>query len=105
LRELLICRHNVVTAAEMAQSGASPRTVRHLAAQGEIVRLAKGVYADGTVMRETDAPQRHILRSRAMLALLPSGLALSHHSAAVMWSTPAIDGIHDLSKPPGRSSS
>lgn len=93
LRELLIGRHHVVTAAEMAQVGADPRTVRHLAAQGEIVRLAKGVYADGTVMRETDAPQRHILRSRAMLALLPSGLALSHHSAAVMWSMPWLGAV------------
>lgn len=93
LHELFVCRRHVVTAADLADSGVSPRRIRQLVAQGHVVRLAKGAYADGAQMRGADAPQRHLLRARGVLNLMPPGVALSHHSAAIAWSMPWIGAI------------
>ncbi len=88
LQTLLDHRHHVVTAAETARLGLTPHELSREVAHGHLMRLARGAYADVGVFRSGSDRTQHCLRARCVLATLPDGLALSHHSAAALWGLP-----------------
>ena len=66
----------VVTTAQLASAGIGRTRVAHRVAQRAAHELHRGVYRVGPI----DAPY-----SREMAAILATGGALSHHSAAAVW--------------------
>lgn len=70
-------QHHVLTLAQLAELGLSPRAVRHRAMAGRLHRVHRGVYSVGR-------PSAH---GRWMAAVLACGGAavLSHRSAAALW--------------------
>jgi very-short-patch-repair endonuclease len=66
----------VVTTSQLAAAGIGERAVAHRVACGWLTRLHRGVYRVGPI----DAPY-----GREMAAVLATGGALSHHSAAAVW--------------------
>lgn len=88
LQSLLDHRHHVVTAAEAAHVAVTAQELSHGVSDGHLVRLARGAYADAEVFRSSSDRDQHCLRARCVLASLPPGLALSHHSAAALWDLP-----------------
>lgn len=93
LRLLMDSRRHVITAAAATELGVSPRDLRALVAKGELFRLCRGAYVDGAAFRAASSEEQHCFRARGVLALLPSGFALSHHSAAAAWSLPWLGAI------------
>ena len=66
----------VVTTAQLAEAGIGRRSVAHRVQHGRLTPLHRGVYRVGPI----DAPY-----GREMAAILATGGALSHHSAAAVW--------------------
>jgi very-short-patch-repair endonuclease len=66
----------VVTTSQLAAAGIGRRSVAHRVAHGRLTQLHRGVYRVGPI----DAPY-----GREMAAVLATGGALSHHSAAAVW--------------------
>lgn len=93
LRLLMDSRRHVITAAAATELGVLPRELRSLVAIGELFQLCRGAYVDGPVFRAASSEGQHCLRARGVLAMLPSGMALSHHSAAVAWSLPWLGTV------------
>lgn len=88
LQSLLDHRHHVVTASDAAHVAVTAHELSRGVAAGHLVRLARGAYADAEVFRSGSDRDQHCLRALCVLANLPSGLALSHHSAAALWDLP-----------------
>jgi very-short-patch-repair endonuclease len=80
-------QHGVVTTRQLAAAGLGRRAVAHRVAHRRLTRMFRGVYQVGPVA----APY-----GREMAAVLTTGGALSHHSAAAIWGfRPAHEGeIH-----------
>jgi very-short-patch-repair endonuclease len=73
-----------VTTAQLAAAGIGRNAVAHRVAHGRLTRMLRGVYRVGPV----EAPF-----AREMAAVLATGGALSHHSAAMVWGLrPPYDG-------------
>lgn len=88
IRFLLDSRRGVITAAAAAEFGVCSGDLRALASKGELFRLCRGAYVDGVAFRAATSEGQHCFRARGVMGLLPSGVALSHHSAAAAWSLP-----------------
>ena len=74
----------VVTVAQLLDAGLGRNAVAHRVAHGRLTRLHRGVYRVGPI----EAPY-----GREMAAVLATGGALSHHSAAGVWGfRPPHDG-------------
>jgi very-short-patch-repair endonuclease len=69
-------QHGVVTTRQLAAAGIGERGVAHRVANGRLARIFRGVYRVGPVA----APY-----GLEMAAVLATGGALSHHSAAALW--------------------
>ena len=80
-------QQGVVTTQHLAAAGIGERGVAHRVANGRLTRVFRGVYRVGPV----PAPY-----GREMAAVLATGGALSHHTAAAIWGIrPPRDGeIH-----------
>lgn len=72
-------QHGVISLEQLVALGLSPRTVRHRAAAGCLVRIHRGVFAVGH-----DALSVNGRRLAAVLAC-GSGAVLSHRSAGALW--------------------
>lgn len=98
LRTLVRASGNTLTAAAAVGIGVSARELRHLVRSGELVRVGHGAYVDGPALRNASPAQAHVLRARAILSNAPPGVALSHHSAALLWGLPLVgkppDHVH-----------
>lgn len=80
---------DVVSAAEADARGVGPDALRSAVRAGSVVRLRRGVYADGADWQDRGAPERHLLRVRAA-ALALDGPVFSHRSAAAVWRIPVV---------------
>ncbi|MDP9026073.1 MAG: hypothetical protein M3N46_00775 [Actinomycetota bacterium] len=58
------------------------------ASSGSVVRIARGVYADGKVRRSHDETYRDLVHARELVS--PTALVFSHTSAAALWRIPRI---------------
>ena len=77
-------QHGMVTTKQLAAAGIGERAVAHRVANGRLTRIFRGVYRVGPVT----APY-----GLEMAAVLATGGALSHHSAAALWGfCPPHDG-------------
>ena len=77
-------QQGVVTTRQLAAAGIGPNALAHRVATGRLARLHRGVYRVGPVT----APY-----GREMAAVLATGGALSHHTAAALWGfRPPHDG-------------
>lgn len=106
LHTLLAHQHHVATAAEAARVGVAAQQLSQAVAHGDLVRLARGAYADAAVFRSGSDRRQHCLLARCVLATLPGGLALSHHSAAALWDLPWLgrfpSRVHVARERPGQ---
>ena len=71
-------------------SGLSTHAVRALVANGELVRIRRGIYALGASWRSGQSEDRYRLFVRATVLAAEQPLILSHHSAAVLHDLPII---------------
>jgi very-short-patch-repair endonuclease len=77
-------QHGVVTTAQLEAAGIGRRGLAHRVANGRLIRIFRGVYRVGPI----SAPY-----GREMAAVLATGGALSHHTAAAIWGfRPPHDG-------------
>jgi very-short-patch-repair endonuclease len=76
IAQLAARQRGVVTTAQLEAAGIGRRGVAHRVAHGRLTRVLRGVYRVGPV----EAPF-----AREMAAVLATGGALSHHSAAMVW--------------------
>ena len=78
-------QHSLVTSKQLATAGLHPNDVRRLVSTGRLVRLRRGVYADGDGWDALDPfRQQPLLRIRAAQMTLRSTVyAFSHDSAAI----------------------
>jgi hypothetical protein len=78
----------IVTTAELTAAGFSGTRIRTLTRRGDLYQVGRGVYADGTRARETlafaDGPQ--LLQVASAVAVTGTGAAVSHESAAYLYS-------------------
>jgi very-short-patch-repair endonuclease len=89
-------QQGIVTTRQLAAAGLGRNGVAHRVAKGRLIPLHRGVYQVGPVA----GPY-----AREMAAVLATGGALSHHSAAALWGfRPPHDGdIHVTTRRPARS--
>lgn len=78
-------QHGLVTSRQLSDAGLDPNDVRRLLRQGRLVRLRRGVYADGEAWVAADQFRgQPILRIRAAgLGLRAEDYVFSHDSAAI----------------------
>jgi very-short-patch-repair endonuclease len=83
-------QHGVVTSAQLADAGLSPRAVAHRVARGRLKRLHHGVYLVASL------PASLTFEMAAVLACPPPA-GLSHHSGAALWGLrPRLPGDIDV---------
>lgn len=88
---LLSLPTTLVTTSQLKSLGADDRRIRQSVLAGEIVRLGRGVFADGESWRQASPEEQHQLSSLALLMTIPSSAtALSHDSAAVWHELPLL---------------
>jgi very-short-patch-repair endonuclease len=84
IARLAASQQGIVTTAQLAAAGIGRRGVAHRVAHGRLTRVLRGVYRVGPIA----APY-----SREMAAVLATGGALSHDTAAALWGfRPPHDG-------------
>ncbi len=82
----------LVTHAQVLESGLRPAQATQLRRSGDLVRLVRGVYADGELWRSLDEHVgRPLLRARAALMSKQRTWVMSHDSAALVMGMPLID--------------
>ncbi|MCP3421311.1 type IV toxin-antitoxin system AbiEi family antitoxin domain-containing protein [Nocardioides pinisoli] len=83
---LVEAQHGLITARQLGSAGLGPNDVHRLVAAGRLLRLRRGVYADGEAWSALDPFRgQPVLRVRAAaLALRCGPYAFSHDSAAVV---------------------
>ncbi|VTR76897.1 type IV toxin-antitoxin system AbiEi family antitoxin [Cellulomonas hominis] len=84
----------VLSAAEAGARGAGPDVLAAAVRSGALVRVRRGMYADGTGWRDSADVQRHLLRVRAAARALGDPV-FSHRSAAAAWGIPVLGGWSD----------
>jgi predicted transcriptional regulator of viral defense system len=78
----------IVTTSELTAAGFSGARIRTLNRSGDLYQVGRGVYADGARARETlaFADGLQLLRLAAAVAVTGTGAAVSHESAAYLYS-------------------
>lgn len=91
--QLAGAQHGVISLGQLVELGLSPRSVRNRVATGRLVRLHRGVLAVGHGTVSVDG--------RRLAAVLACGshAALSHRSAAALWSLRPYRGRPEVSVP------
>ena len=86
LRHLLpVDEHGLVTRSRAVAAGLQDTDLRHLVADGTLVRLRRGVYVEAQLWAELDPYRgRPLLRVRAAQTVLQTDYVLSHDSAALV---------------------
>src|SRR5215207_11763982 len=80
----------VVTSAQLANAGLTPKAVEHRVALGWLVRLHRGVFLVGPL----EAP---LSRAKAAVLAVGEGAVLSHLTAAAVWELRAPEsGVIDV---------
>ncbi|ORC25047.1 MULTISPECIES: type IV toxin-antitoxin system AbiEi family antitoxin domain-containing protein [Rothia] len=87
--DLATIRSALSTHQQLSRSGLSNKKISALYQRGELVRLTRGVYLNGSVARECDRRDRAIAVTLA-LALKRRTAVVSHQSAALLWGAPLI---------------
>ncbi|WP_104130414.1 type IV toxin-antitoxin system AbiEi family antitoxin domain-containing protein [Cryobacterium sp. N21] len=84
--------HNdgLILAESLWAAGLNTRAVRALLANGELVRIRRGVYTLGATWRGAESDDRYRLFVRATVATAEQPLLLSHLSAAALHNLPII---------------
>jgi hypothetical protein len=82
--------------------GFTDRELARMVRSGELHRLRRGAFADGTTWRDADVAQRHALVARAVLLQARTDVVLGHVSAlpeygAPTWGLP-LDVVHVIRK-------
>lgn len=91
---LIVGPHGLVTAAEVHDQGIARRMLDRAVLDGRVVRLRRGVYADGALWRASDPRERHKMRMRAAVRAAHHPLVFGGDSAAAAWGVP-IDEFPD----------
>lgn len=87
----VFARHDgMATTAALKDADLGDRAISRLVASGSIVRLRRGVFADGSRFADAGPEGRHLLRVRAEAMAAVSALVFSHTSAAVIHGLPLI---------------
>ena len=112
VRTLLESQHHVLTTKQLYASGLRPQDVRGLVEVGLLVRLRRGVLADGPWWEHSAPWERHAVRARGFARCLDRGagdqtagaeqeghagatIALSHHSALAVHGV-SLHAVDDL---------
>jgi hypothetical protein len=85
----------VLSAAEAGARGVDHDVLAPAVRSGTLVRVRRGVYADGASWRESSEVQRHLVRVRAAARVLDDPL-FSHRSAAAVWDIPVLGRWSEL---------
>ena len=80
----------LILAESLLASGLTTHAVRALLANGQLVRIRRGIYALGAAWRSGHSEDRYRLFVRATVLAAEQPLLLSHHSAAVLHGLPII---------------
>ncbi len=80
----------LILAESLWASGLTTRAVRALLANGELVRIRRGIYALGDTWRRSEHDGQYRLFVRATVLAAGQPLLLSHHSAAALHNLPII---------------
>lgn len=70
--------------------GVDANGLRALVRGGELVRVTRGAYVDGTVLRSGTPEDQHLLRLKAVVLSRRGALAASHQSAALLHGLPVL---------------
>lgn len=87
LRALLAGAGGTCSAAQLRAVGVDDHAVAALVRSGQLVRLRRGLFAEGAAWRSATPEQRLVARTRAVLLDRPTGAA-SHGSAAAVHGLP-----------------
>ncbi|GAB3120332.1 hypothetical protein [Glaciibacter psychrotolerans] len=80
----------LIPSAELQMAGLSSHVVAKLVARGTLVRIRRGVYADGALWRTVQAEQRYRMLVLATAHLAQTSQVYSHLSAAALHGLPLI---------------
>lgn len=94
IREALDAGHGLIRATECERLGISRGRLYRLVERGALVGVAKGVYADGGLVRSADPWARFRLRTRAFL------LVGATDAYAADWSSVILHGLPTVGPPP-----
>lgn len=99
----------VGTAARWQKSGVSPRQLRTLVKQGELIRWRRGSYVTKAAAEwANDKRRQHVLHVYVAMDSIRAGAIPSHQSAALMHDLKLLNDLGDivtLTLPPGRKRS
>lgn len=90
LRRHLDQHQGVVSARAAAGLGLDPNALRALVRDGRLVRVTRGAYVDGQLLRSGTSEEKHALRARAVVLTRRGALAASHQTAALLHGLPLI---------------
>lgn len=90
LRALLTGSGGTCSAAQLRAVGVDDQAVATLVRSGELVRLRRGLFAEGEAWRGANPEQRLVARTRAVFLDRPAAAA-SHASAAAVHGLPLWD--------------
>jgi hypothetical protein len=90
----------LILAESLRASGLTTHAVRALVANGELVRIRRGIYALGATWRGSDSDGKYRLFVRATVIAAEQPVLLSHQSAAALHGLPIIgpwpQGVHAI---------
>lgn len=96
IQHLLDHQRHTLTTDQAEQAGLPRDRLCRAVTDGQLIRAARGAYVDGRVYKDAIPENKHLLRARAIQAMLPRPFALSHHSAACGWRLPIVGAIPRL---------
>lgn len=70
--------------------GLGPNDLRDLVSKGLLVRVARGAYADGALLKDASVEDAHRIRTTAVVLSRRGSLGASHQSAAVLHRLPVL---------------
>jgi hypothetical protein len=91
-------RDGIALRCDLLAAGYDDRDARQMLRAGVWVRVRRGAYAEASVWNSLDQSGRHLLRSRAVAAVLGPSAVVSHSSAAIVLGLPVwgvdLDVVH-----------
>lgn len=90
LRDHLDRHQGVVSARAASALGLDGNALRALTRAGTLVRVTRGAYVDGDLLRSGSPEAQHAMRTRAVVLSRGGALAASHESAAVLHGLPVM---------------
>lgn len=91
VHHLLAAQGHTVSSKDLAALHIGGEGVRTLTSRGVLTRVARGAYVASARLSAADEDERHRLTTLAIARTWPSGVAVSHGSAALLWGLPLTE--------------